>query len=203
MQIIRDIEQGSEAWLQLRLGVATASNFDKIITAGGKESATLPKYALELATQCLLIAPEPSYKNEVMARGNELEPLARQAYQEETLQAVEEITMFKSDCGNFGFSPDGLLGDAGVIEIKCPLAITHAKYLLDNKIPTDYWQQVQGGLWVSGRKFCDFVSFNPNFKERSIFIIRVERDEAFIAELARLAQKTITMRDEILRQIKT
>jgi len=59
MQIIRDIEQGSEAWLQLRLGVATASNFDKIITAGGKESATLPKYALELATQCLLTAPEP------------------------------------------------------------------------------------------------------------------------------------------------
>jgi len=202
MQIIRDIEQGSEAWLQLRLGVATASNFDKIITAGGKESATLPKYALELATQCLLTAPEPSYKNEAMARGNEIEPLARQAYQEETLQVVEEITMFKSDCGNFGFSPDGLLGDDGIIEIKCPMATTHAKYLLDNKMPTDYWQQVQGGLWVSERKFCNFVSFHPNFKEKSIFIIRVERDEAFIAELARLAQKTILMRDEILTKIR-
>ena len=202
MQIIKDIVQGSEEWLQLRLGVATASNFDKIITSTGKESATLPKYALEIATQSLLNQPEPSYKNEAMQRGNDLEPIARQAYAEQTFQIVEEITMFKSGCGNFGYSPDGLLGDDGLLEIKCPMAITHAKYLLDNKMPTDYWQQVQGGLWVSGRKWCDFASFHPNFKEKQLFIIRVERDEKFIAELAKLAQKTITMRDEILTKIK-
>ena len=202
MQVIKDIEQGSEAWLQLRLGVATASNFNKIITATGKESATLPKYALELATQCLLTEPEPTYKNDAMQRGNDLEPIARQSYAEETFSVVEEIAMFKSDCGNFGASPDGLVGDDGLIEIKCPLATTHAKYLLDNKMPTDYWQQVQGLLWVSGRKWCDFVSFHPNFKEKQLFIIRVERDEAYIAELSRLAQKTITMRDEILKEIK-
>lgn len=202
MQIIRDIEQGSEDWLKLRLGVATASNFDKVITSGGKESATLPKYALELATQCLISEPEPTYKNEAMQRGNDLEPLARDAYQEETFSIVETVTMFKSDCGNFGFSPDGLVGDDGIIEIKCPQATTHAKYLLDNKMPTDYWQQVQGGLWVSEKKWCDFVSFHPNFKEKNLFIVRVERDEAYIAELAKLAQKTIAMRDEILKQIK-
>lgn len=202
MQIIRDIEQGSEEWLKLRLGVATASNFDKIITATGKESATLSKYALELATQCLLTEPEPSYKNEAMQRGNDLEPIARQAYAEQTLQFVEEITMFKSDCNDFGYSPDGLIGDDGLLEIKCPLATTHAKYLLDNKMPTDYWQQVQGGLWVSGRKWCDFVSFHPNFKEKQLFIIRVERDEKYIGELTKLAQKTITMRNEILKQIR-
>lgn len=202
MQIIRDIEQGSEEWLQLRLGVATASNFDKIITATGKESTTLPKYALELATQCLLTEPEPTYKNEAMQRGNDLEPIAKQAYAEQTLQFVEEITMFKSDCGDFGYSPDGLIGDDGLLEIKCPQATTHAKYLLDNKMPTDYWQQVQGGLWVSGHKWCDFVSFHPNFKEKKLFIIRVERDEKYIGELTKLAQKTITIRNEILKQIK-
>ena len=202
MQIIRGIAQGSDEWLQLRLGVATASNFDKIITSTGKESATLPKYALELATQSLLSEPEESYKNAVMQRGNDLEPVARQAYCEETFSEVEEITMFKSDCGNFGYSPDGLLGDDGLLEIKCPLATTHTKYLLDNKMPTDYWQQVQGGLWVRGRKYLDFCSFQPNFKEKQLFIVRVERDEKFIAELAKLAQKTITMRDEILKQIK-
>lgn len=203
MQIITkdQCEQGSEAWLQLRMGVATASNFDKIITATtAKESATLPKYALELATQCLLTEPEPTYKNEAMQRGNDLEPIARQAYAEQTFSVVEEIAMFKSDCGNFGASPDGLVGDEGLIEIKCPLATTHAKYLLDNKLPNDYVQQVQGLLWVSGRKWCDFVSFHPNFKEKQLFVIRVERDEAYIAELARLAQKTITMRDEILKK---
>lgn len=202
MQIIKDIKQGSEEWLQLRLGVATASNFDKIITATGKESATLPKYALELATQCLIEKPEPSYKNEAMQRGAELEPIARQAYSEETLKIVEEITMFKSDCGNFGYSPDGLIGDEGLLEIKCPLATTHTKYLLDNKMPIDYWQQVQCGLWVSGRKWLDFCSFHPNFKEKKLFMIRVERDENYIEELAKLAQKTITIRDEILKTIK-
>jgi putative phage-type endonuclease len=204
MQIItkEQAPQGSEEWLKLRLGVATASNFDKIITSTGKESTTLPKYALELATQYLLIEPEPSYKNDAMQRGNDLEPIARQNYAERKLQAVEEISMFLSDCGNFGASPDGLLGEEGLIEIKCPLATTHAKYLIDNKLPTDYVAQVQGLLWVSGRKWCDFVSFHPNFKERQFFIYSVKRDEAFIAELARLAQKTITMRDEILIKIK-
>jgi putative phage-type endonuclease len=202
MQIIKNILQGSDEWFQLRLGVATASNFDKIITSTSKESATLPKYALELATQSLLSEPEESYKNAVMQRGNDLEPVARQAYCEETFSEVEEITMFKSDCGNFGYSPDGLIGDDGLLEIKCPFATTHTKYLLDNKMPADYWQQVQGGLWVSGRKFCDFVSFHPNFKEKQLFIVRVERDEKFIIELAKLAQKTITMRDQILKQIK-
>jgi putative phage-type endonuclease len=204
MQIItKEIApQGSEEWLKLRLGVATASNFNKIITSTGKELATLPKYALELATQCLINEPEPTYKNEAMQRGNDLEPIARQAYAEQTFSVVEEIAMFKSDCGNYGASPDGLVGDDGLIEIKCPLATTHAKYLLDNKMPTDYWQQVQGLLWVSGRKWCDFVSFHNNFKEKQLFIIRVERDEAYIAELAKLAQKTITIRDEILKQIR-
>jgi len=201
MQVIRDIKQGSEEWLQLRLGVATASNFDKIITTTGKESATLPKYALELATQCLLSKPEEVYKSEVMTRGNELEPFARQAYVEHTFNLVDEITMFKSDCGNFGYSPDGLIGEEGLLEVKCPLATTHTKYLLDNKMPTDYWQQVQGGLWVSGRKWLDFVSFHQNFKEKQLFIIRVGRDEEYIEQLARLTQKAITMRDEILKQL--
>ena len=201
MEVNRNIKQGSEEWLLARLGIPTASNFDKIITSTGKESTTLPKYALELATQCLLSEPEPTYKNEAMQRGNDLEPLARQAYAEQTFSVVDDEVGFIKNNGCIG-SPDGLIGDDGLIEIKCPLATTHAKYLLDNKLPTDYVQQVQGLLWVSERKFCDFVSFHPNFKEKQLFIVRVERDETYIAELARLAQKTITTRDEILTTIK-
>jgi len=127
MQIIRDIEQGSDEWLKLRLGVATASNFDKIITTTGKESESLKKYALQLATELMLETPEPSFKNDVMARGNELESLARDAYQEQSFNVVEQITMFKSDCGNFGYSPDGIVGVGGLVEIKCPIATTHFK----------------------------------------------------------------------------
>ena len=202
IKIIRNIEQGSEEWLKLRLGVATASNFDKIITTTGKESESLKKYALALATELMLEAPEPSFKNDVMARGNEVEPLARDAYQEQTFKVVEQITMFKSDCGNFGYSPDGLVDDDGLVEIKCPIATTHFKYLLDNKMPTDYWQQVQGGLWVSQRKWIDFVSFNSYFKDKKLFIIRVERDEEYIAKLAEQANKVILLRDEYLKKLE-
>ena len=202
MQIIRDIEQGSDEWLKLRLGVATASNFDKIITTTGKESESLKKYALQLATELMLETPEPSFKNDVMARGNELESLARDAYQEQSFNVVEQITMFKSDCGNFGYSPDGIVGVGGLVEIKCPIATTHFKYLLDNKMPTDYWQQVQGGLWVSQRKWIDFVSFNSYFKDKKLFIVRVERDEEYIAKLAELANKVILLRNEYLNKLE-
>lgn len=201
MQIIKGIDQGSEEWLKLRLGVATASNFDKIITPTGKESTQFEKYALELATQTLVSEPDSSYKNEAMQRGNALEPLARQLYQENTLNFVEEITMFKSDRGDFGYSPDGLIGEDGLLEIKCPLATTHLKYLIDNKLPSEYIPQVQGGLLVSGRKWCDFVSYHPNFKERNMLIIRVERDEDFISKLKEGIDKTIKLRDQILAKL--
>jgi len=203
MQIIKNIEQGSDEWLQLRLGVATASNFDKIITAGGKQSTTLEKYALQLATDTMLTAPESSYKNEAMIRGTELEPFAREAYQEETFNIVEQITMFKSDCGNFGYSPDGLVGDDGLIEIKCPKATTHFQYIIDNKAPSDYWQQLQGGLWLSGRKWIDFVSYHPDFKTKQLFIIRVGRDEDYITKLAELANKVILLRNEYLNKLES
>ena len=202
MQIIKDIEQGTDEWLKLRLGVATASNFDKIITTAGKESESLKKYALQLATELMLEIPEPTFKNDIMSRGNELEALAGEAYQEETFNVVEQITMFKSDCGNFGYSPDGLVGNDGLVEIKFPLATTHFKYLIDNKMPSDYWQQVQGGLWVSQRKWIDFISFNSYFKEKKLFIIRVERDEEFIAKLAELANKVILLRNELLNKLE-
>lgn len=202
MQIIKDIPQGSEEWTQLRLGVATASNFNKIITATGKESATLEKYALQLATESTLFSAEPNFKNEIMARGNELEAEARQVYQEETFNIVEEITMFKSDCGNFGYSPDGLIANDGLIEIKCPLATTHFQYILDDKVPSDYWQQLQGGLWVSGRNWIDFVSYHPNFKEKKLFIKRVERDNNYICQLEIFVKKTILLKEKFLKQFK-
>ena len=202
MQIIKNIEQGTDEWLKLRLGVATASNFDKIITTAGKESESLKKYALQLATELMLEIPEPTFKNDIMVRGNELEALAREAYQEETFNVVEQITMFKSDCGNFGYSPDGLVGNDGLVEIKCPLATTHFKYLIDNKMPSEYWQQVQGGLWVSQRKWIDFVSFNSYFKDKKLFIIRVERNEEFIAKLSELTNKVILLRNLLLNKLE-
>lgn len=202
MQIIKNIEQGTNEWLSLRLGVATASNFNKIITSKGEESDQLKGYALSLATDIFLINPEEGYKSESMIKGNILEPLARQAYQEETLEFVEQITMFKSDCGNFGYSPDGLVGNNGLLETKNPDSKTHFKYIIENKVPSIYIPQLQGGLWVSEREWIDFVSYGCNFKEKQLLIIRVYRDEKFISELAKLAQKTIEIRDNFVKQFR-
>jgi exodeoxyribonuclease (lambda-induced) len=210
-------EQGSDEWLEHRKGVATASNFGNIITpATSKESATLPKYAKKLALELLYEkTSESSFKSAAMQAGNDFEGLARQMYQEEAWNIVKTtlldetgeekpIGMFKSDCGNFGYSPDGLINDDGLIEIKNLEAEAHSNVLLNPVLPNDYKCQIQGGLWISGRKWLDFVAFNRFCKipEKQLIIIRVKRDEVFISELAKLAQKTIAIRDEILKQIR-
>lgn len=199
MQIIRDIEQGAPEWHKLRLGVATASNFSKIVTSTGELSKSINGYALKLATEYFLTEPEETYKSAAMERGTELEPEARQAYSEFSLTKVEEVAFIKSDCGNYGYSPDGLVGEDGLIEIKCPQDTTHFEYIVDDRLPVEYKAQVQGGLMVSGRKWCDFVSFHPNFREdKKLFVKRVFRDEDFIAKLQEGIQKAIALRDEYL-----
>lgn len=195
--------QGSEEWLKARLGVATASNFSKIITSTGKESTSLSKYALELATEKMLIEPEESYENIHIRNGKEREPIARQLYCETKLCVVEEVGFIVSDCGDFGYSPDGLVGDKGLIEIKCPMATTHAKYLIDDKLPSDYVAQVQGGLFVSGREWCDFVSFHNNFQEdKKLFVKRIFRDEEFIKSLKVGLEKVVNLRNQYLEKLK-
>ena len=201
MQVIKDIEQGSQEWLQMRLGVATASNFDKIITSTGVESKALKDYAFELASDSLLTEPEVGFQSEAMIRGNELEEEARSYYSFVTDNKVEEVTFIKKD--NIGYSPDGLIGDNGLIEIKCPLKKNHLKYLIDNKLPTKYKAQVQVGLYISQREYCDFVSYHPLFKdEKKMLVIRVERDEEFIKKLSDLLIKTIELKNSLLTQLQ-
>lgn len=186
--------------MKLRLGIATASNFSDIVTSKGEISATLSKYALKLASELLIIEQEEIYKSFDMMRGNEIEPEAREAYQEHTFNCVDQVSFIKGD--NYGYSPDGLIGYDGLIEIKCPNQTTHTKYLFEDRLPVEYVQQVQGGMFVSGRKWCDFISYHPNFQEdKKLFIKRVYRDEDFIKKLEAGIKKTIALRDEYLRKI--
>ena len=201
MEIVKDILQGSEEWLQLRLGVATASNFSKIITSTGKLSTQLEKYAIDLASQMLLEEPEEVYKTADMERGNILEDQAREAYEQETLDIVEQVSFIHYQ--SWGYSPDGLVGQDGIIEIKCPKATTHTKYLFEDRLPPEYKAQVQGGLMASQRKWCDFVSFHPLFKgDKKLFIKRVFRDEDFINSLKAGIDKVIQLRDKYLEKLK-
>lgn len=199
MEII-NCEQGSKTWLKARLGVATASNFSKIVTSKGEPSKQLKPYAIKLASELLTVEHEESFLNKDMERGNELEPEARQAYQEYVFCEVQEVGFMS--CKDCGYSPDGLVGEDGLIEIKCPNQTTHTKYLYEDRLPVEYWAQCQGGLMVSGRKYLDFISYNPTFEHNSLFIKRVYRDEDFIKKLIQGIVKVIQIRDEFLAKIE-
>jgi len=194
MRII-DVEQGTDEWLKARLGVPTASNYSKVVTSAGKPSAQADKYINELIAQRLTGQLPELFKSDAMERGNELEPQARAYYEFMTGNDVNEVGLILNDVGA-GCSPDGLIGDDGGLEIKCPLGTTHVGYLRAGKLPTTYVQQVQGCMYITGRKWWDFVSFHPDMES---MIVRVERDEKFIKSLDEELKKMI---DEINKQVK-
>ena len=180
------IEQGSEQWHQLRLGKVTASRVADILaqTRTGP-SASRQNYLIELALQRSTGTIEPSYTNAAMEWGTQTEPQARVAYEVETGNFVDQVAFIDHPTiANFGCSPDGLIGDDGLIEIKCPNSATHWEYFKAKKPPQKYVTQIQTQLCVTGRKWCDFVSFDPRMPSRSqLLIVRVNRDEVFIAEI--------------------
>jgi len=185
--IVTDFAQGSDEWLQVRSGVPTASMFGKIITASGAKSTSQKVYMNSILADWCAGKPVDVWEgNDWMQRGNELEPKARELYTLITGRKVEQIGFcFKNDRRLVGCSVDGLVEDAGLIEIKCPKASSLIGYIFDDKLPTKYVQQVQGQLWVTGRKWCDFMAYHPDFEP---FIVRVERDEKFITKLNDMIQ---------------
>ena len=182
------IEQGSDAWHQLRLGKVTASRVADILakTKTGA-SASRQNYLIELALQRVTGNIEPTYTNDAMAWGTATEPLARVAYEVKTGNFVDQIAFVDhSTISWFGASPDGLVNNDGLIEIKCPNSATHWATIKDGKPPTKYVIQMQTQMAVTQRKWCDFISFDPRMPERSqLLIVRVFRDQDFIQEMTR------------------
>lgn len=197
MKII-NCEQGSQEWFQSRAGVPSASNFDMIVTSKGEPSKQAQKYMYRLAGERITGMPEETYQNAAMARGVEMEAEARAYYELTTGQTVEQVGFCVHDNG-FGCSPDGLVGEDGLIEIKCPSIAVHVGYLLDNKVPTDYFQQTQGQLLVTGRKWLDFVSYYPCMKP---LVVRVDRDEVFISKLESELKKFVKQLEEVVERIR-
>lgn len=174
MEII-NCEQGTDEWLTARLGVATSSEFDKIITPTGKKSSQIEGYANKLVAEIIMGKPTEIFKSEWMERGNELEAEAVAFY--EMVQGVDaEAVGFVKSFG-VGCSPDRLIGDDGLLEVKVPAPHTHAAYLLGGGLSTKYKPQTQGQLYVTGRQWVDTFSYHP---EMPPVIIRSERDEGFI-----------------------
>ena len=182
MQVSKAV-QGSDEWLNERIGKATASRFADIIakTRSGY-STSRANYRSELVIERLTNQRTDGFKSSAMEWGNEYEPVARMRYELHTGNQVEETGLWHTD--GYGASPDGLVGEDGLIEIKCPNTSTHLETLKTRKAPKKYYAQMQGQMWLTGRKWCDFVSFDPRLPENAqLFVARVERDEEFIKEL--------------------
>ena len=186
MEIIRDIEQGSQAWLDLRLGKVTASKVKDVLTngRGSAISKTAETYMFDLLSEILTGQPKSFFENDAMRWGTETEPQARAMYELLADVEVEEVAFIALN-EHVGVSPDGLVGQDGLLEIKCPTTTTQLKRAMSDDYSADYKAQIQMQLWVSGRKWCDFVSFDPRLNCDAKYLIqRVERDEEYIKNMA-------------------
>ena len=204
MEIIRDITQGSEKWLALRAGKVTASKFADVMSKGrgSAPSKTRATYMLQLAAEILTGQPEESFTNKYMEWGNEKEPEARELYEFQSDNDVEEVAFILHN-DHIGVSPDGIVGDKGLLEIKCPKTTTQLDRVLTGEFPSAYKAQCQGQLWVSEREWLDFVSYDPRINgDASYFQTRIERDEEYIARLRTEVYKFVAELTMMVKKLK-
>lgn len=159
--------QGSKEWLQSRCGNITASRIaDMLAKTKTGEAASRANYRAQLVAERMTGAVQESYSNDAMAWGTEQEPFARIAYELDKGVMVDEVGfVMHPTIARSGASPDGCIGEDGLLEIKCPNTATHIGYLLDGKPPTKYIKQMGWQLACTARKWCDFVSYDPRMPE--------------------------------------
>ena len=183
--IYREVEQGSESWLELRKGKVTASRVaDVMAKTKTGVSASRANYMIELALQRVTGVIEPSYKNDAMQWGTDNEQTARTAFEVAHNVFVDQVAFVDhSTIKNFGCSPDGVIGDS-LLELKCPYqSAVHWSYFKDG-CPSKYYTQIQAQMSCTGSKSVWFVSFDPRMPTRSqLYIEEVLREEEFIKKL--------------------
>jgi putative phage-type endonuclease len=199
------IAQGSAEWHQERLGKATASKIADIIarTKTGY-GAGRANYAAQLIAERLTGTPTEGFTNAAMAWGNEKEPEARELYEFVTGRFVDQIGFVPHPViAMSGASPDGLVGADGLLEIKCPQTATHLDTLTGQAIPAKYQTQMLWQMACTGRAWCDFASYDPRMPPHMrLFIRRLERDEARIAEMEAEVSAFLAEIDARIEQLK-
>lgn len=198
--IIHDIEQNSPEWFSLRAGMPTGSMAKSLVTSQGKESKSLSEYAITLANDLFAGEPLDHWEgNSYTERGHELEPNARSLYEMIHKVEVEQVGFITDDEGLYGASPDSMINDDGLLEIKSLTAKRHTSaiiyYKKHNKPPTDYVSQIQMQLFITGRNWCDLMFYHPVLPE---LIIRVEPELSFQMVLIKQLNTVITERDRII-----
>ncbi len=192
-------DQGTEEWFKARLGCPSGSGFSKLVKTDGKPSTSADTYINHLIAEKVIGEPPETFSNEWMERGKQLEPDARSFYEFERGVTVQEVGFIKHDEYECGVSPDGLVNADGLLEIKCPAPATHIKYLRAGVLPSGYKAQCQGQLWITGRKWLDFLSYHPSLPP---FLIRIEPDKEYIKLLEAEVIKACKMIEEESRKIE-
>lgn len=191
MKIYRDLEQGSEEWLQARCGIITASTISKLLTKTGKSSKgeDTRRLASDLLAQRVTGLADPAISTRSFERGHEDEMEAKLKYSQE-IAPVEEVGFITEDFGGviIGYSPDGLVGDDGLIECKSRLSGLQLKTIISLEVPSEYMAQIQTGLMVTGREWLDFISY-PAMGGGKMMVMRVYPDPEFQAVLLDAARE--------------
>ena len=181
------MEQRTQEWYSARLGRVTASGVCNVLAKlkTGKEAQPRADYRMQLVAERLTGLPADKYQTPAMAWGVENEADARFMYEERTGNMVVQVGFIDHPTVDFsGASPDGLVGDDGLIEIKCPSTRIHIETLLAKACPEKHIHQIQWQMACTGRHWCDFVSFDPRMPEGlEMFVCCVKRDDEYIAML--------------------
>lgn len=196
---IFNCEQGSESWFAARAGIPTASEFDTVMAKGkgGGESKTRRTYMLKLIGERLTQQPMWSYSNEHMERGKVMEEEARNLYS--MVADLEPVQVGFLRRGDAGCSPDSLVGNDGMLEIKTKLPHLQLDCILYDEFPSEHRAQCQGQLWIAQREWVDFVSYWPGLP---LFSKRVFRDEDYIERLAEAVRAFNAEMDEVIAKVR-
>ena len=205
MNIITTCEQGSPEWLALRLGKVTASRIKEVLAngRGNAPSKMAESYMIELVAEILTGESKPFFENDAMRWGTETEDEARAVYSIKNSRFDVEEVAFIEHSEFIGMSPDGLVGDDGLLEIKCPNTTTQLKRALSDDYAKDYKAQIQMQLWVSGRDWCDFVSFDPRLDCAAGYLEqRVHRDNSYISDMQNKTFEFVGKMKELTNKLK-
>lgn len=190
-----DFPQGSEEWLRARAGLVTASRISDVLAkakTGTGPGITRTQYLGELVAERLTGMPAPSFTNDDMRRGIELEPDARFAYEVRTGQVVSTCGLVLHPSMKAGASPDGLVGEPGLLELKCPRTHVHIEYFEAGIPPAKYLPQMAWQCACTGREWVDFASFDPRMPEDlQLFVVRYTPPMAYLQELEKAVEAFI------------
>lgn len=200
MKIVTDIEQGTPEWLALRLGIATASELDCLLVSGkhptGFGVAAFTYMDQLIGERITEEAAELPFQTKATIRGHEQEGVAQSLYEAREEVEIQKVGIILNH--SIGYSPDGLVGNDGLIEIKTKLPKFQVGIILAGEIPKEHVAQCQGGLWASDREWIDFISYWPGMP---LFVKRAHRDEAMIRKIAERVKSFYEIMDERMNKV--